>query len=245
MVSLIEGEITQYAKNTVKSPVIEKIFISHQQILICRGCRKCFDKGENECPLKDDLLFIRDEIFNADALIVSSPVYVEDVNGIMKNWLDRMAFYCHRSAFLKKNAILVTTSGSGSSDHALNTMKMALNTWGFYISGKIKCRTGALMTPSEMKAKYNKKIKGIAKKLVDDFVDQSGEKPTFWGFVVFKVQQRYWQKTINYKDTLDYNYWKDNGWLDSRSKYYFKTQSSGIKITTARFVGSFFSLFFK
>jgi len=66
-------------------------------------------------------------------------------------------------------------------------------------------------------------IKELQKKLIDDFADQSGEKPTFWGFVVFKVQQRYWQKTINYKDTLDCNYWKNHEWLDSRSKYYFKT----------------------
>jgi hypothetical protein len=39
-----------------------------------------------------------------------------------------------RPAFAGKAAIMVTTSGSGSSNHSLLTMDIALRSWGFHIA---------------------------------------------------------------------------------------------------------------
>jgi multimeric flavodoxin WrbA len=35
-------------------------------------------------------------MMRAEAYVFASPVYVEDINGVMKNWIDRMAFNSHR-----------------------------------------------------------------------------------------------------------------------------------------------------
>ena len=32
----------------------EMVVLNNQQIGICRGCKLCFEKGEEFCPLKDD-----------------------------------------------------------------------------------------------------------------------------------------------------------------------------------------------
>ncbi|MDP4090618.1 MAG: flavodoxin family protein, partial [Bacillota bacterium] len=107
IVSLIENQLLSIARTDGIGLEIERIQIGHSDIRTCLGCRACFDKGEEMCPLKDDLLAIRDKICQADGILAASPVYVEDVNGIMKNWIDRMAFNCHRPAFAGKAAYIV------------------------------------------------------------------------------------------------------------------------------------------
>ncbi len=105
-VSLIEKQLLSIADKENIALEVEKIQLGHLDIKTCCGCRVCFDKGEGKCPLKDDLLEIWDKIHQTDGILVASPVYVEDVNGIMKNWIDRMAFNCHRPAFAGKTVYI-------------------------------------------------------------------------------------------------------------------------------------------
>jgi multimeric flavodoxin WrbA len=35
--------------------------------------------------------------------VFASPIYVEDVNGAMKNFIDRMAYNCHRPRFFGRS----------------------------------------------------------------------------------------------------------------------------------------------
>jgi multimeric flavodoxin WrbA len=116
-------------------------------ILLCRGCRACFDHGEEACPLHDDLPLIRSRMDDADALILASPVYVDDVSGLVKNWMDRLAYLSHRPAMGGKYAFTVATVGGGPAGHTLRTMNTALLTWCYHLSGKRKHR-GPVITPS-------------------------------------------------------------------------------------------------
>jgi Multimeric flavodoxin WrbA len=83
--SLIENQLSVIAKTEGIDLELERIQIGRSYIRTCQGCRTCFDKGEELCPLKDELLNIRNKIRQADGILAASPVYVEDVNGIMKN----------------------------------------------------------------------------------------------------------------------------------------------------------------
>lgn len=79
LIQLIEEQIKLIANQQDVQLEFETIFLGHSDIQSCRGCRICFDKGEEMCPLKDELLTIRDKIREADGIILASPVYVEDV----------------------------------------------------------------------------------------------------------------------------------------------------------------------
>lgn len=68
------------------------------RIQTCLGCRLCFDRDEHACPHKHDVGTIHEMLRAADLLVFAFPVYVEDVSGLVKNWIDRMAFLCHRPA---------------------------------------------------------------------------------------------------------------------------------------------------
>ncbi len=99
IVNLIEKELLSLAEKEKITLEIERMPLAYLDIRTCRGCRACFDHGEEKCPLKDDVLSIRDRMLQVDGILAASPIYVEDVNAIMKNWIDRMAYICHRPAF--------------------------------------------------------------------------------------------------------------------------------------------------
>ena len=142
---LIAERMQEVAIRQNQTVEVETIYLAHREIGLCRGCRVCFDRGEEQCPLRDDLLAIRAKMQEADGLIVAAPVYVNDVNGAVKNWIDRLAFVCHRPEFPGKAAYLVATVADSPTGHALRTMQIALQTWGYTIVGKAGFKMGALM----------------------------------------------------------------------------------------------------
>lgn len=244
LVSLIEEEL-QLAAEVMHEPLeIERISLANVELGLCQGCRACFDNGEEMCPRKDDVLLIRDKISEADGVILASPVYVEDVNGIMKNWIDRMAFNCHRPAFAGKTAVVVTSSAAGSTNHAIKTMSNALTAWGFFVEGQHKFRLGAFMETQAMKVRYGTKIKRAAEGLLNNIKNQKALKPSFYSLTVFKIQQKYWQKRKDASNTFDYTYWSSKGWFEPQCEYYISNEASWIKVKAARLFGSIIAMFF-
>ncbi len=66
----------------------------------CTGCGSCRN-GSDKCVLKDDLTPILAEVAQADALILSAPVYYGQVSGIFKSFLDRWYAYRDRERELR------------------------------------------------------------------------------------------------------------------------------------------------
>lgn len=244
LISLIEEELKSIAESQHIALEIERIFLGQAELKMCLGCRTCFDRGEELCPLKDELLSIREKLNEANGVIVASPVYVEDVNGVMKNWIDRMAFNCHRPAFADKTAVVVSTSGIGSSNHALKTMRTALMTWGFYVTNQQKFSTGALMKREQIYDRYNHKIKRISINLFNAIKKKKFLKPSFYSLIMFKVQQKHWQKNSNERHTIDYMYWNEKGWLAPGCTYYSIIKTNWLKVKTARLFGEMAAAFF-
>ncbi|MDD2716087.1 MAG: flavodoxin family protein [Candidatus Wallbacteria bacterium] len=58
----------------------------------CLACETC--KSETgKCPLKDDFTRIKDEIIQAGCLIIASPVYMGQITGPLKTFLDRFYIF--------------------------------------------------------------------------------------------------------------------------------------------------------
>ena len=88
---LLQARLQLVCKDNHEPLVIDTLYLGHMNLEPCRGCRVCFDKGEEFCPIKDDMAAVKARMKAADAIILAGPVYVDDVNGIMKNWIDRLA----------------------------------------------------------------------------------------------------------------------------------------------------------
>jgi multimeric flavodoxin WrbA len=245
LTSLIEEQLQKEAEKRNISLEAEQVFLGRLDVRMCRGCRLCFDRGEDSCPLKDDLLSIRDRMLAADGYLIASPVYVEDVNGILKNWIDRTAFVCHRPALSGKSAFLVTTSGGGSTGHALRTMDTALHAWGCRVAGRKMFRTGALMEKKDIRLRYEKAIRHIAGVFLNDLLRGADANPGLYSLIAFCIQQICWSKADYQKSNpYDYQYWKDKGWLEPKCVYYIPLKKGLWKVRLARLFGRGIARFF-
>ena len=240
---LIEETFASLAKERGICIETERVNLSRLAFRTCLGCRVCFDNSEQLCPLKDGLLDLRDKLLAADGYVIASPVYVEDVNGVMKNWIDRMAFNSHRPAFYGKSALLFTSSAVGSTSHALTTMRTAFGTWAIKTLGGLKFRLGAITEPEEICKRYANRIQHSARRLVGS-IQKQPFRPSFYSLIAFTVQQAYWRKNTSYLDTYDYAFWKKAGWLDRGRRYYYPAMARSPRVMVARMLGKFIALFF-
>jgi multimeric flavodoxin WrbA len=219
---------------------VDEINLAHKDIRPCRGCRLCFDRGEGSCPLRDDLAQIREAIESHEVTVFASPVYVEDVNGVMKNFIDRMAYNCHRPRFFSRGAFMLTTSGAGSSNHGLKTMERAAMAWGFALAGKAKFETGANMPKGAFEAAYQERIATAVRKV--ERAAGRAQKPTFTALMAFSIQKGFYLRQAD-KSSVDYRYWSERGWLDAGRAFYAEGGVSAPRACAAKAVGRLVSAF--
>jgi len=68
---------------------IEPIFLQKKEINHCRGCFACWGES-NVCVLDDDMTDLIGKYMGSDVVIFATPVYVDNVTGIMKQFMDRL-----------------------------------------------------------------------------------------------------------------------------------------------------------
>jgi multimeric flavodoxin WrbA len=235
IVRMVEACLQALADDNKVLIGFEILYLGDFEIRPCSGCRACFDRGEAACPLKDDSTFIFAKMANADALILASPVYVQDVSGLMKNLLDRLAYLSHRPALADKYACMLATVGGGNSGHTLRTMHVALLTWGCQLLGRTGFKMGALAKDDEL-LQYQAAAATVARKIYSALAKGPVIHPSFISLMAFRIQQLVWQREA--ADSYDYTYWKSMGWLDIRCTYYLPHRTNAVKGGLARMVGA-------
>lgn len=106
----------------------------------CQGCRACKKKGY--CTFKDDVSPVLDAIRDCEALIVSSPVYMNNFCSQYRTLADR--FYSFVSDPNKtvniapgKKCVCVTSTGATGAEELALRMENQLKRYGFVPSGRI------------------------------------------------------------------------------------------------------------
>jgi len=242
IVRLIAEQLSLVAAEKQAPLEIETVYLARQEIQPCRGCRVCFDRGEEKCPCKDDMLAIKAKMQAADGILAAAPVYVDDINGITKNWIDRLAHLCHRPGFAGKCAFVVVTVASSPVGHSLRTLSMALRFWGFHLTGQAGFKMGALMKSETTSLLFQKRAEKIARKLFTAIYQRTYARPSFVSLMMFKIYQWSWQRETM-RDTLDYQYWNHQGWFERGCTFYIPHQANPIIVALARLTGSVITRF--
>lgn len=236
IIGLIKESLLAEAEKRAAPCEVETIYLGQQKIGFCRGCRLCYDRGEFYCPMDDDIHPLKAKMLEADGIILASPVYVDDVSGITKNFIDRLCHVCHRPQFAGKTAYVVATTGGTRPGKTLNTMKLALRTWGYHIVGQSGFVMGALMKPEESKKRFSERAKKAAETLFRAIQKQEYLYPSLFELIVFKVQQIAWHKN-GIRGGVDYTYWEQSGWFDPKRTFYISIRTNWLKIRLARAAG--------
>jgi multimeric flavodoxin WrbA len=223
IMDLCEQELNNIYKDEI---AFERINLYDYQLDWCKGCRICFDISEEKCPNKDGLLMIKQKMEEADIILIGSPVYIEDVSATMKNWMDRMAFNCHRPFLLGKSIYVFTTSAAKASKHAAKTIERGIVSWGGNVKYSDNYITGAIIKEKKgnlQKLTINKRMKYILE------VNQRQDISLF-SLIGFGIQKRYWIKD---KHSVDYEYWMKMNWFDTDCIYYKAVKVNKLKKITA------------
>ncbi len=68
----------------------EEIFLAPKKINHCLGCLNCWLKTPGKCVHQDDMTELIEIFFGADIAVFATPLYVDNVSGVMKNFMDRL-----------------------------------------------------------------------------------------------------------------------------------------------------------
>jgi multimeric flavodoxin WrbA len=113
------------AELELRGATVETIHLSAHDVRYCAGHDDCADR--ECCAIKDDAPALLDRVYEADALVLASPVYTDNISGQMKVFLDRACHDYSRGRRLRARVIgLVTVADSTGLDDALAAMTRAL-----------------------------------------------------------------------------------------------------------------------
>lgn len=201
------------------------VFLSDYNLEFCRGCKACFDKGEEYCPLKDDRDELLNELEQSDGIILATPNYAFHVSARMKNFFDRLAYVFHRPRFFGKTCTAIVTQGFfGGKDIVKYLLTSAVNL-GFQTTKGSFLSTLDPMTKNQ-KEKMKHEMKKTAERFYKGLVRQKQPAPSLFRLMLFRMTRT----SLKYFEEMglkDYYYYKEKGWF--KSDYYYNTSLGMVK----------------
>ena len=69
---------------------VENVFLVEKAIKPCRGCFVCWRETPGKCIIDDDMAPLLEKVMASDVVVFATPLYVDNVSGIMKVFMDRL-----------------------------------------------------------------------------------------------------------------------------------------------------------
>ncbi len=200
------------------------LFLKDANLKPCTGCYNCMVAGEDECPLKDDRAAVEQMLLAADGIILSSPVYVNNVSWLMKIFMDRFAYTNHRPRFHRQKVLTVVNMAGISKKETLSALKNALG--GCRIVHELGIATPPWLQTERAVAKKELAIDAAAKKFYQACLDMSLPSPTLNSYIDFLIQQKVY---LECRQVFPADYAFYNG-----KAYYYDTSVNPIKAAAAK-----------
>ncbi len=209
----------------------EYVFLKDMNLSNCKGCCQCFEKGEELCPLRDDRDLLLEKIESSDGVVFATPNYSLQVTGIMKTFLDRLAFVFHRPRFFGKAFSAIVTQGIFGGKDVQEYLEKVGGAWGFTV-GKGCCVTAFQPVTASDRKRISKEVRNAARRFYQTLTRPSLPAPTFFRLMLFRLSRASIQAMLN--DTnRDYRYFKEKDWFQSH--YYYEARLGLAKRLAGRF----------
>ena len=208
-----------------KEPMVfHDVYLPRDAPVFCHGCYSCFERGENTCPNAKFIQPIAKKIEASDGMIIATPIYVMQIPGALKSFLDHMAyrFLNHRPAFFGKKAFIITNTAGAGNANAIKYLKQNLSFWGI---NNVTTLAITLQAASldEMESSRQKKTLEEMKHKCAAFQKELSQQDTkqhssFLSVILFHIGRSI-ILTLP-QEHADRQYWTQKGWLDLRKKHY-------------------------
>ena len=226
--SLIKKRIK--TDNTVE---FEDIFLQDLSPEYCHGCYRCMKEGENFCEKYEEINKIIKTLDSADGLIISCPVYVNSVSGLMKNFIDHLAYLLHRPRFFGKKAIVIVSTLETGIKEVSNYLSKTVSQWGFDVVGSIGIKVKGFEQNEINREKYLKKINKLTYAFQQALSDNKKSTPKLENLIFFHL----FKVLVDYTKEMspaDFTYWEKNQWFDKN--YFYDININPFTLTMAKFI---------
>ena len=178
----------------------ELINLGDYNIDFCKGCEVCVLKSG--CFIKDDTNLILQKIIEADGLVIGTPVYLNNMTGMLKSLIDRTCSWFHRSPVAQKPTLLLANTQGSGINSTINSIKESMIQWGVALCGTISRNGRNFSNPIEYK-----EISSFV-----DLVNNSGKgyKPSFKEISTYTTQRTLATNVFE----LDKEYWENQNWIN-------------------------------
>jgi multimeric flavodoxin WrbA len=214
----------------------EHVALKDVKLIPCRGCFACFTKGEDACPLEDDVLEIQRKLDEADGVVFATPVYSMHVSYLLKTFVDRFAFTFHRPRFFGKYAVGLAVTGGIGLTETLQYIRMFSGAWGFEYVGDLRYADPPKGTGLPRLNREKDRTEEVARELHRRMRTKPMRRLTLNDHLMFHVMRTVYGRMEPFSPE-DFTYWRGQGWLDPDARYFTEHARTGFFPTLyARFV---------
>jgi multimeric flavodoxin WrbA len=210
----------------------EIVFLSDCNLRFCRGCKTCFLRGEELCPLHDDRDALIEKMTRSDGVVLAAPVYSFQVPAVMKAFLDRLGFAFHRPRFHGKAYTSIVVEGLYGGRQVVNYLDLVGGGLGFNVvkGSRIICRKNPDAAHEPMLEEERRKMEEVLARQSGRFHEQLTAppfpEPTMLQLFAFRMARTSIELEQAH-DRPDHAYYRDRGWFDS--DYWYPTQLGPLK----------------
>jgi multimeric flavodoxin WrbA len=213
---------------------VEAVRLSDYRIETCRGCKVCFDKGEEHCPLKDDRDMLIEKMMASDGVVFASPNYSFQVSAITKTFLDRLGFAFHRPRFFGKTFTSIVAQGIYGGDRIVKYLDFVGNGLGFNTVQGCCITTLEPMTEKQQH-KTDRTLARQARRYYERLERPGYPVPTLFKLMLFRLGRTSMRLELD-DSSRDYTYYAGKGWFES--DYYYPTRLGVLKKGAGRLFDS-------
>ncbi len=186
----------------------EMVDLADLHITPCKACEGCTLTGT--CVYDDDVAGILSRMREADGIVLGSPVYVDNVTGQLKVFVDRLADAVHYQVLTGKFGCAVATTHESGGDEVVAYLNHVLNYLGIISVGSISIATrgdpGAIDAMEPEAQELGKKLAGAKRNGYSDPVQEGilADNRAYFKMIV--------EKNREFR-TGEYDTWVQRGWI--------------------------------
>jgi multimeric flavodoxin WrbA len=196
----------------------ELVLLSDYRIETCRGCKLCFEKGEEFCPFHDDdrdVLIAK--MMASDGVVFASPNYSFQVSGLMKVFLDRLGYLFHRPSFHGRSATSIVVQGIYGGGKIVKYLDFAA--WGLgFRTTKGSVHTAFEPMTAKDQGKRDVALAKQARRFHALLSKPAYRTPGLAELAVFRMGRTSIRLELD-ETSRDWRYYRDKGWFEG--DYYY------------------------
>ena len=206
----------------------EIVFLADNELEPCTGCKACFLRGEEFCPLHDDRDALVQKLLDSDGVVFATPNYSFQVSGRVKTLLDRLGFVFHRPCFQGRAFTSIVVQGIYGGANVVKYLDFVGHGLGFNVV-KGSCVTALEPMSSKDRVKMEKTLNAQSRRFHQRLLQPEPDVPSLIQLMGFRMGRTSVKLTLS-EDKRDYTYYRDHGWFSSD---YFYPIELGLMKTAA------------